>query len=170
MKVPASSVGEYLAALPPERRATLSVLRQLILKNLPPGYVEAFQCGMICYVIPLDRFPHTYNGHPLVIVSFGAQKHHLALYLMCIYGDSHHRRWFESEFQKAGKTLDAGKACVRFRSLDDLPLDLIRRAVSRVSVERLIAWHNAAQSQRPHRRPAKSGSRRATKASAAIAP
>jgi hypothetical protein len=137
MNIPASSVDEYLAGLPADRRATLSALRQVIRDHLQPGFEEAMQYGMISYVIPLTRFPDTYNGHPLAIVALGAQKNNFVLHLMCIYGNSENRRWFESEFRKSGKKLDAGKACVRFRSLDDLPLELIGRTVSTLRDDRL---------------------------------
>jgi uncharacterized protein YdhG (YjbR/CyaY superfamily) len=160
MKMAATSVESYLAVLPSDRRAALAAVRAAILRNLPEGFVECFQCGMISYAIPLARFPDTYNGQPLAIAGLGAQKNHLAVYLMCIYGDTKVRQWFEAEYRKSGKKLDAGKACIRFKTLDDLPVELIGRVIARCSVEELIRWHDMAQSQRPHRRAGTSKSKK----------
>jgi hypothetical protein len=159
MKVDANSVESYLAALPEQRRAALQAVRKVILRRLPKGYVEMYQYGMLSYGIPLERYPTTYNGQPLVVASLGAQKNHLAVYLMCIYGDQKLRSWFEAEYRRRGKKLDAGKSCVRFKSLHDLPLELVGEAISRVSVEDLIRMHELAhgkaKSSKPSAKPRK---------------
>jgi len=143
---------EYLAALPADRRAALSSLRTAILKKLPKGYVEAVAMGCIAYVIPLSTFADTYNGQPLIITALASQKNYMSIHLMGIYGSQELRNWLTGEFKKAGKKFDAGKACVRFKQLADLPLEAVVEAATRVTPEQLIALHNMAQSQRPHKR------------------
>ena len=83
----ATSVDEYLAELPPDRRAAISRVREIILKNLPDGYVEEMRWGMISYGVPLERFPDTYNGQPLMYAALASQKRYMSLYLTNVYGD-----------------------------------------------------------------------------------
>lgn len=139
----ATTVRQYLAELPPERRAVVTAVRDVIREHLPAGFEERIQYGMLGYGVPLDRFPDTYNGQALGLASLAAQKNYYSLYLMGIYGDPKFERWFEQAFLRAGKKLDRGKSCVRFKSLDDLPLDVIGKAIARVGVEDLIALHEA---------------------------
>ena len=138
MKISAATPAAYLKALPADRRAAVAAIRSVIRRNLPKGYEEIVDYGMLVYVVPLKRFPDTYNGHPLGIAALGSQKHYLSLYLMCVYGDGKLRAWFQSEFKKAGKKLDMGKACVRFRKVEDLPLGVIGKAIARVPVEKYL--------------------------------
>src|SRR3954469_15434727 len=94
----ASTVDEYLAGLPDDRRAAISAVRKTILGNLPAGYEEGMQYGMIGYYVPHSLFPAGYHCNPkepLSFASLGSQKNHMALYLMCVYGDSELREWFE---------------------------------------------------------------------------
>jgi hypothetical protein len=148
----AATVEEYLDALPPERRAVLSAVRDVVRRNLPAGYREEMGFGMIGYTIPLERYPDTYNGQPLCYASLAAQKNHYALYLMCAYGDPAEAEWLASELRKAGKRLDMGKSCVRFRRLDDLPLDAIGRFIARTTPETFIARHEAARAATKQKR------------------
>jgi hypothetical protein len=138
---PARSVDEYLSQLPPDRREALSALRRLIRKHLPPGYEEGMQFGMVGYFIPLARYPDTYNGQPLCVVALASQKQYMSLYLMTVYGDRAKERQFAEAFRKAGKTLDMGKSCVRFKALDDLPLETIAAVVGGTSVDDFIALY-----------------------------
>lgn len=140
----ATTAEQYLAALPGERRLVVSAVRNVILDNLPAGFEESMQFGMLGYVIPLSRHSNTYNGQPLGIAALAAQKHHYSLYLLGVYGDRKFERWFEDAFARAGKKLDKGKSCVRFKKVDDLPLDVIGQAIATVSVEQCIAMHDAA--------------------------
>lgn len=139
----AVSVDEYLAELPADRRAVVSTLRDLIVANLPPGYSEGMLYGMIGYAIPLSRYPNTYNGQPLAIAGLASQKGHLSLYLMSVYGDPALCAWFVEQHQKAGKKLDMGKSCIRFRTLDDLELPAIAEVIRRVSVESYIEHYES---------------------------
>jgi hypothetical protein len=114
---------------------------------LPDGYVEQMDFGMISYVIPLETYPDTYNGHPLMYAALASQKRHISLYLMNVYGDEESQRWFADGFADAGKKLDMGKACVRFRNLDDLPLDIIAQAIARTPSAEYITAYEASRAQ-----------------------
>lgn len=138
-----TTVEAYLEGLAPDRRAAIEAVRDVMRANLPAGYEECMEFGMISYVVPLARYPKTYNKRPLLLASLGSQKSHMAVYLMSIYGDDGERAWFEEEFRRAGKKLDAGKSCVRFKTLDALPLDVIGRAVARVGVDEYLARYEA---------------------------
>lgn len=142
-----TTVEQYLAALPAERREVVSAVRELVLRNLPHGYAETVAWGMIAYVIPLERYPETYNGQPLSYVALAAQKHHLSLYLMGVYGDPAREEWIREEFRKAGKKLDMGKACLRFRRLEDLPLETIAALVASVSPDEYIAIYERSRAR-----------------------
>jgi hypothetical protein len=138
---------EYLDGLPEGRREAIAAVRQVILDNLPEGYEEAMQYGMLCYVIPLERYPETYNGRPLGYVSLASQKNYMSLYLMGIYGDVDGRNWFEAEADRRGARLDIGKACVRFRKIEDLPLDLVAEAVAKIGVDDFIDSYEQSRSR-----------------------
>jgi hypothetical protein len=86
MKTQAATVKEYLELLPEDRRAAISAVRNEILKNLPKGYEEVINWGMITYQIPLERYPNTYNGQPLCYAALASQKNHMAVYLTCVHG------------------------------------------------------------------------------------
>lgn len=131
----AKSVDQYLAELPEDRRAAISAVRDVILKNLPKGYEETINWGMITYQVPLSVLPETYNGQPLCYAALASQKNHMAVYLMTIYGHKATEKWFQDAFKASGKKLDCGKSCVRFRKLEDLPLDVIGQAVARVPMK-----------------------------------
>src|SRR3989344_1849247 len=126
----AKTVEAYLKELPTERKEAISAVRKVILKNLPRGYEECMQYGMISYVIPLEKYPDTYNKQALGIVALASQKNYMSVYLMAIYGGKKTEKWFAEEYRKSGKKLDMGKSCIRFRKLDDLPLELIGKAVA----------------------------------------
>ncbi|MEX2356337.1 MAG: DUF1801 domain-containing protein [Thermaerobacterales bacterium] len=138
MQSSAVSVEEYLASLLDPRRSALTRVRSVILQYLPDGYEESMQYGMITYAIPLSRYPSTYNKQPLAYISLASQKQYMSLYLMGIYGDAAAADWFQSEYRQTGKKLDMGKSCVRFKKIEDLPLDLIGKAVAMHSVDDLI--------------------------------
>jgi len=144
-KSAARTVDEYLHELPPERRAVVSTVRDVILKNLPKGYQETMDWGLISYQIPLERYPNTYNGKPFMYAALAAQKNYYAVYLISMYEDGAPTGWFAEEFRKAGKKLDMGKSCVRFKSLEDLPLETIGKAIRGTSVERLIGIYESSR-------------------------
>jgi uncharacterized protein YdhG (YjbR/CyaY superfamily) len=139
MRSDAATVAEYLADLPGDRRAALEEVRAVILANLPEGYEEVMAWGMITYQVPLATYPDTYNGKPLMYAALASQKNHMAVYLTSIYTDTGSAAEFELEYRATGKRYDVGKSCVRFRRLDDLPLDLIGRTIAALDVDAFIA-------------------------------
>lgn len=139
MRSDAKTVAEYLKSLPDDRRQAIASVRRVIRKNLPKGYQEALNWGMIAYQVPLHRFPDTYNGQPLMYAALASQKRHMAVYLTGIYADAKARATFEKSYRATGKRFDAGKSCVRFRTLDDLPLPLVGEAIASLNVDDLIA-------------------------------
>jgi hypothetical protein len=141
----AATVAEYLDELPEDCREVISAVRKLIRRHLPAGYRESIEWGVISYEIPLRKYRYTYNGKPLCYVALAAQKNYCSLYLMSVYGDVKQTAWLKQEFKKAKKKLDMGKSCVRFRTLDDLPLDAIATIVASTPVDTFIARYEAVQ-------------------------
>jgi len=148
----ANTVEEYLASLSEDRRAALEAVRGKILENLPDGYDEVMNWGMIAYEVPLETCPDTYNGKPLMYAALGSQKDHMAVYLTGIYMDEGAREEFEARYRDTGKRMDMGKSCVRFRKLEDLPLPLIGEAIGQIPadefVERVKAVHSVKNSKK----------------------
>ena len=143
---PAATVEEYLAELPPPRRAVIAAVRDVVRGALPAGYVETMNWGMISYEIPLARYPETYNGRPLSYAALAAQKHGYALYLMMgAYGDTAQATALEAAFAAAGKRMDMGKSCLRFRRVEDLPLPAIGELIASTPPDALIARYEASR-------------------------
>lgn len=136
-----NTVDQYLAKLPADRRDAIARVRDVVNANLPAGYEETIQYGMISWVVPESVLPaaDVYNKQQLALASLASQKSHMALYLLSVYGDPKERAWFESAYKKSGKKLDMGKSCVRFKSIDALPLDVIGQAMSHVGVDAYVA-------------------------------
>ena len=143
----ASTVDEYLAELDPDRRAIIGAVRDVIVANLPAGYVEEMAWGMISYDVPLSLHPSTYNGKPLVYAALASQKRHCSLYLSAVYADPERLEQFETRYRDTGKRVDMGKSCVRFRTLDDLPLDLVADVIRDTSVDEFVAIYEAARAR-----------------------
>lgn len=139
----APTVEDYLAELPEDRRAVVSAVRDVILENLPEGYEESMNWGMIAYEVPLDRYPITYNKQPLGYAALAAQKHYYALYLFGTYTDPAQVDELREAFARAGKKMDMGKSCLRFKRLDDLPLDAVGAVIVSTPPEALIAQYEA---------------------------
>lgn len=141
MQSQAKTVTDYLNELPDDRREAISKLRAVVRKNLPKGFEECISYGMIGYVVPHKLYPAGYHcdpKQPLPFANLASQKNHMALYLMTAYFGDSVAKVLRDGFQAAGKKLDMGKSCIRFRKLDDLPLDVIAKAVGMVSVKDYI--------------------------------
>lgn len=134
----------YLASLPAERRKVISAVRAVVKKHLPKGYVETMNWGMLAYEVPLSRYPDTYNKQPLMYVALAAQKNNYALYLTSVSSNKGLMERLSKAYKAAGKKLDMGKSCLRFKTLEELPLDVIADIVASVSVERRIELAEAA--------------------------
>jgi hypothetical protein len=141
--MPPPTVSEYLKTLPADRRKAVETVCKIVRKHLPTGYEEGIEFGMPSWFVPLSRYPDTYNKRPLQIAAIASQKGHMSLYLMAVYGDPAIRAWFQKAFAGAGKKLDMGKSCVRFKAVDDLPLDVIGEAIARVPVDAYLAKYEA---------------------------
>jgi hypothetical protein len=142
------AVKEYLSALPEGRRTQIEKVRKVILDNLPKGYQESVSWGMLSYEVPLSTYPDTYNGRPLSYAALGSQKNYMTVYLTNIYGDQAAEAWFRGRYQASGKKLDMGKSCVRFKSVEDLPLDVIGEAIARTPVDEFVRIADKARSAR----------------------
>jgi len=149
MKSKATTVAEYLEQLPEDRRAAVQAVREVILKHLPKGYEEVLQYGMLGYVVPLKTFPAGYlnrKTEPVPYVCLASQKNYMSIYLMSVYGDAEGK--FRKEYEATGKKLDMGKSCVRFKKVEDLPLDVIGRAVAKWPMKGFIGMCEAAWKSR----------------------
>lgn len=144
MQSKAQTVSDYIKELPAERARAIKRVRAVIKKNLPKGYIETMQYGMIGYVVPFKLYPKGYLGKPdvpLPYISLASQKNHMAVYLMNIYIDKATEKKFEQMYRASGKKLDMGKSCVRFKKLDDLPLGVIGWAAGLVPVKKYIEFY-----------------------------
>lgn len=140
MQSKATTVQQYLAELPAERRAAIEAVRAVILKNLDPLYGEGMQYGMICYHVPHKIYPAGYHcdpEQPLPFAALASQKNYMSVYLGC-YVDPERERWFRDAWKKTGKKLNMGKSCIRFNKLDDLALDVIGEVIRRMPVRVFI--------------------------------
>ena len=138
MKSKANNIEQYLNELPDDRKKAISIVRQTILENLPDGYDEVLNWGMITYEVPLETYPNTYNGKSLMYAALASQKNHMAVYLMGCYMVPEVRNDFEKAYKKSGKRFDAGKSCIRFKKIDDLPLDLLGKTIASMDVNEFI--------------------------------
>lgn len=139
----ASSVNEYLKELSPEQRNIVSTVRSRILDNLPKGYVETMNWGMICYEIPLETYPDTYNGQPLGIASIASQKNHISIYMMGCYMVPEQMKKLENAFAEMGVKPNMGKSCIRFTQLDKIPLDTIVELIRDFPVDAYIRHYES---------------------------
>lgn len=151
----AATVAGYLDELPADRKKIIGTLRRHVNAHLPKGYEEGMLWGMITWSVPLSYHPDTYNGQPLCYVALASQKQYCSLYLTGVYGEAPRAKRLADGFRAAGKRLDAGKSCIRFKTLDDLPLDVIGELIGEVSVDEYIAIHERAQAGRATKRSAK---------------
>ena len=158
MKKQASSIEEYLAGLPEDRRLAIAALRKVIKKNLDKQIEEGIQYGMLGYYVPHSVYPAGYHcdaKQPLPVASIGSQKNHIGLYLFCVYVDAETQAWFCEAWKKSGKKLDMGKSCVRVKKLEDIPLDVIGELFQRITAKDFIAIYESNLAQ--------SGSKKASK-------
>lgn len=141
----AKTIDAYLGELPPERRAVVATVRDVVNVHLPPGYEETMSWGMISWEIPLSRYPVTYNKQPLSFAALAAQKNSYSLYLMAVDSGSERERQLRDAAAALGRKLDMGKCCVRFKQPDHLPLQAIGALIASVPVEAYIAQYEAAR-------------------------
>jgi uncharacterized protein YdhG (YjbR/CyaY superfamily) len=138
MKSEAKTTDDYIGALPEDRREAISALRKVIRANLPDGYVETMSWGMIAYEVPLAIEPNTYNGKPLMFAALASQKNHMALYLTALNCVPGAEAAFAKAWTAGGRKLDMGKACIRFKRLDDLDLKLIGKEIAAMPMAEFV--------------------------------
>ena len=146
MQSKAKTVAEYIDSLPEDRKKAIRAVRTVIKKNLGRGFKEGMQYGMIGYFIPHSIYPKGYHcdpKQPVPFASLASQKNHMAVYLSCVYGMKEQEEWFRKAWAKSGKKLDMGKSCVRFKKLEDLPLEVVGEAIRRVPVEAFLEHYEA---------------------------
>ena len=141
----AATVADYLAELPEDRRAEIERVRDLVNEALPEGYREGMGFGMIGWVVPLERYPDTYNKQPLAYAALAAQKNSNSLYLNCVYASKERTERLKAAFGAAGKKLDMGKSCIRFKQADDLALDAIRDEIASTTPDEFIRIYEEAR-------------------------
>lgn len=144
MQSQAKTVASYLAGLPAERREAIAAVRAMVRANVDPLVEEGMQYGMIGFYVPHRVYPAGYHVNPalpLPFIALASQKNHMALYLMTVYADGDGERWFRDEWAASGKKLDMGKSCLRFRTIDDLAMEVLAKAIKRTSVKDHIAQY-----------------------------
>ncbi len=139
MKTTTNSVKEYIEQVPDERIAAFTKLRRIIKQNLPKGFKEEMNYGMLGYVVPKTIYPNGYHcdtDKPLPFMNLASQKNFIGFYHMGIYANKELLNWFIEEYPKhSNYKLDMGKSCIRFKKIDDIPYDLIASLVQKVSVD-----------------------------------
>lgn len=148
MQSKATTVKDYINELPDDRKEVISKLRETILSNLPKGFEETMNYGMIGYVVPHSLYPAGYHCDPtlpLPFISLASQKNHIGFYHAGIYSDSVLYDWFVQEYPKhvSGK-LDMGKSCIRFKNLTKIPYDLLGTLVTKMTVTDWINKYESA--------------------------
>lgn len=147
MQSKATTVAQYLAELPEDRRIAIEAVRKVVLKNLDKKFEEGMQYGMIGFYVPHSVYPPGYHcdpRQPLPFAGLGSQKNYMSLYLGCVYGSHIAAQRFQAEWAKTGKKLDMGKSCIRFRKLEDLALDVIGETIRRVKAKAFIESYESA--------------------------
>lgn len=145
MMIDAKSPDEYIAKLPIERQESVSKLRDSVKQNLPTGFEECINYGMIGFVVPHSMYPDGYHVDPtlpLPFINIASQKNFVALYHSGIYADPNVHEWFVSEYPKHVKTkLDMGKSCIRFNNINTIPYQLIAALCQKITPQEWIALY-----------------------------
>jgi len=154
MQSKATTVSDYLASLPPDRRGAIEAVREVILANLDKDYEEGMQYGLIGYYVPHRIYPAGYHADPkqgLPLAGLASQKNYMSVYLMGLYcgcfdgvSDTSLVKWFREAWAKSGRKLDMGKACIRFKKVDDLALDVLGEAIRRLPAKKYIEAYEKA--------------------------
>jgi uncharacterized protein YdhG (YjbR/CyaY superfamily) len=142
MEYKANTPDEYIDQLPEDRKPVIENLRTLINENLPQGFTETMQYGMISWVVPHSLYPKGYHVDPktpLPFISIASQKNHVAVYHSGVYAHKPLLDWFVNEYPKYVKTkLDMGKSCVRFKNMKTIPYELIGELATKMEYKEYI--------------------------------
>lgn len=170
----ATSVAKYLKELPEDRREAIAAIRTVVLANIDSDIEEIMSYGMIGYHVSLDAYPDGYHCNPkmpLPYVSIASQKNHMAIYMLGLYMDPDDAKWFAKAWKATGKRFEMGKSCVRFKKLEDVPLEVLAEAIKRMPSKRYIATYEAnligsGKDRRPARKAAKKVAKKPAKKAA----
>jgi uncharacterized protein YdhG (YjbR/CyaY superfamily) len=147
MRSEAKTVKAYLESLPEERKDAMRRLREAIITNLPKGFSEEMNYGMIGYVVPHELYPAGYHCDPklpLPFINIASQKNYIAFYHMGMYADEDLLEWFTAAYPKQVKTkLDMGKSCIRFKKIDTIPYELLGQLCTKISPEEWIETYES---------------------------
>lgn len=147
MKYEAKTVDEYLSALPPERLEAVTKLRNLISKNLPPGFEETLSYGMPAWVVPFSAYPAGYHckpAEPVPFISLASQKNFISFYHMGLYAKPEIIEWFKAEYGRLGiGKLDIGKCCIRLKKAENIPWELLAELCRKITLPEWIASYEA---------------------------
>lgn len=147
MQSNAATPEEYISSLPAERQPVMHALRAVVLKNIPEGFREGMVYGMLGYVVPHIIYPAGYHCDPkqaLPFMNIASQKNYISVYHMGLYADEDLLKWFTTEYAKVGKRkLDMGKACIRFKKPEDVPVELIGKLAGKMTVQDWIALYES---------------------------
>lgn len=142
MKSTANTPEEYINNLPDDRKQVMNTLRKTIKENLPEGFSETINYGIIGYVVPHSIYPNGYHCDsklPLPFMSIASQKNFIALYYMGLYANQKLMNWFLQEVPKyCIPKLDMGKSCIRFKKIDQIPYALIGELSKKITVKEWI--------------------------------
>ncbi len=148
MTIPASSVAEYLDNIPDSQKDIVNIILKAIRKNIPKGFEECINYGMIGWVVPHSLYSPGYHCDPklpLPFLSLAAQKNSVNVYHMGIYADTELFDWFIGTYETLGlKKLDIGKSCMRFKKTEDVPLELLSELVSKINPSQWIKLYEKA--------------------------
>ena len=148
MQYKANSPEEYINQAPEERKKILQKLQEIINQNLPKGFEEGIQYGMIAYYVPHEIYPNGYHCNPkepLPFLSFASQKNSVNLYHSGIYAIPEIHDWFVGEYPKHCKRkLDMGKSCIRFKKMEEIPFELISQLCTKLTVNQWIKTYETA--------------------------
>ncbi|MEQ6120881.1 DUF1801 domain-containing protein [Reichenbachiella sp. MALMAid0571] len=141
MQSKATTIQQYLNELPEDRKPQIEKVREVILNHLPEGYEEVMNWGMICYEVPLAICPDTYNKKPLMYAALASQKNHMAVYLSGVYASEELKKQFMEDYLASGKKPDMGKSCIRFRKIENLPLEVIGNAIASFQLSEFVEMY-----------------------------
>ncbi|WP_294287116.1 DUF1801 domain-containing protein [uncultured Chryseobacterium sp.] len=147
MQIQSVSVEDYISQIPEERQEIFREIFSTVNNNLPEGFSQGSSYGMVGWAVPLETYPAGYHctpGSPLPFISIASQKNFIALYHMGMYAKPELLDWFVAEYPKYSKRkLDMGKSCVRFKKMDDIPLELLAELSKKMTVEEWIGIYEA---------------------------
>ena len=145
MRIEANTVDDYMEKLPEDRQIAVGAIREVLQKNLSSDFKECLSYGMIGYVVPHELYPDGYHCDPklpLPFINLASQKNFVALYHMGVYAQPDLLEWFQSEYAaRVPHKLDMGKSCIRFKKLDQIPLDLIGELAQKMDAQQWITLY-----------------------------